>query len=122
MQTSPQVQPGEPLAGGGVWEARIDAGTQVFDRDFAHHYRGPGAQDNSVISGVFYEDRNANIPDGSFDYTPDLDFNGADSFTYEAVDGVSGAKSLATVTLIVAPVNDAPDANTDAVVATCSFA
>jgi VCBS repeat-containing protein len=44
--------------------------------------------------------------DGSFTYTPDADFNGADSFTYEAFDGA--ASSPATVTITVDPVNDAP--------------
>jgi len=45
--------------------------------------------------------------DGSFDYTPDPDFNGSDSFSYKANDG-SNDSSLATVTITIAPVNDAP--------------
>ena len=44
--------------------------------------------------------------DGTFTYTPDSDFNGSDSFTYEAYDGV--AATTATVTITVTPVNDAP--------------
>ncbi|HEX2550104.1 MAG TPA: Ig-like domain-containing protein, partial [Nocardioidaceae bacterium] len=44
--------------------------------------------------------------DGSFTYTPDADFNGTDSFTYEAFDGAASAQ--ATVTITVDPVNDAP--------------
>jgi len=44
--------------------------------------------------------------DGSFTYTPDPDFNGQDSFTYEAFDGAASAQ--ATVTITVDPVNDAP--------------
>jgi VCBS repeat-containing protein len=43
---------------------------------------------------------------GSFTYTPDADFNGTDSFTYEAFDGAASAQ--ATVTITVTPVNDAP--------------
>ncbi|MBW2415979.1 MAG: cadherin domain-containing protein, partial [Deltaproteobacteria bacterium] len=46
-------------------------------------------------------------PDGSFVYTPDPDFAGTDSFTYELTDG-SGTSNVATVTLTVNPVNDAP--------------
>ena len=43
---------------------------------------------------------------GSFDYTPDANFNGADSFTYRANDGF-GDGNLATVSLTVHSVNDA---------------
>ena len=45
--------------------------------------------------------------DGSFAYTPSANFNGADSFTYRANDGVSNSNT-ATVTITVSPVNDAP--------------
>ncbi|HEU4699437.1 MAG TPA: Ig-like domain-containing protein, partial [Gemmatimonadales bacterium] len=37
-------------------------------------------------------------PDGSFIYTPDQDYSGADSFTYRASDG-SLASAPATVTI-----------------------
>jgi VCBS repeat-containing protein len=43
---------------------------------------------------------------GSFTYTPDADFNGTDTFTYEAFDGA--ASSTATVTITITPVNDVP--------------
>ncbi len=43
---------------------------------------------------------------GAFTYTPDLDFNGLDSFTYTVSDGT--ATATATVTITVNPVNDAP--------------
>ncbi|MEL7207866.1 MAG: Ig-like domain-containing protein, partial [Actinomycetota bacterium] len=45
--------------------------------------------------------------DGSFQYTPDPDENGLDSFTYEVDDG-TGRSDQATVTLTVAAVNDRP--------------
>jgi Bacterial Ig domain/Bacterial Ig-like domain (group 1) len=45
---------------------------------------------------------------GSFTYTPDPDFNGADQFTYRANDG-SANSGTATVTLTVNPVNDDPE-------------
>ncbi|MFQ6026036.1 MAG: LamG-like jellyroll fold domain-containing protein [Dehalococcoidia bacterium] len=52
---------------------------------------------------------------GSFTYTPDADFSGSDSFTYQANDG--GANSyLATVGLTVNPINDAPVAHDQDVV------
>ena len=41
-------------------------------------------------------------------YAPSADYNGADSFTYIASDGFDNAADSATVTLDIAPVNDAP--------------
>jgi VCBS repeat-containing protein len=46
-------------------------------------------------------------PDGSFTYTPAADYNGTDSFTYEASDG-SLSSNPTTVTIAVAAANDAP--------------
>lgn len=46
-------------------------------------------------------------PDGSFTYTPKLDFNGNDSFTYRATDGALNS-NVATVIITVKPVNDPP--------------
>jgi FtsP/CotA-like multicopper oxidase with cupredoxin domain len=52
---------------------------------------------------------------GSFTYTPTGDFNGIDSFTYQANDGLSGPNSnLATVTITVNALNDGPTAVADA--------
>jgi VCBS repeat-containing protein len=50
--------------------------------------------------------------DGGFIYTPNLNFNGVDTFTYRATDGASNSNP-ATVTITVTPVNDAPVANND---------
>jgi VCBS repeat-containing protein len=44
---------------------------------------------------------------GSFDYTPFLNFNGTDSFTYRPNDGTASGDPV-TVTINVTPVNDAP--------------
>ncbi len=49
--------------------------------------------------------------DGSFTYTPTLNFNGLDTFMYVASDGT--LTDTATVTITVTPVNDAPVANDD---------
>jgi VCBS repeat-containing protein len=46
--------------------------------------------------------------DGSFIYQPNPNFNGSDSFTYKANDGVSDSEDTATVTINIKPVNDAP--------------
>ncbi len=50
--------------------------------------------------------------DGSFSYTPDADYNGPDSFTYKANDGALDS-NVATVSITVNAVNDAPTANND---------
>jgi VCBS repeat-containing protein len=51
--------------------------------------------------------------DGTFTYTPNVNFNGTDSFVYSISDG-SGGTAQATVTLTVNPVNDDPAAMNDA--------
>lgn len=47
------------------------------------------------------------LANGRFTYTPDADFNGQDSFSWRASDG-SASSGLATVTLTVSALNDAP--------------
>lgn len=51
-------------------------------------------------------------PNGSFGYTPNADFNGIDSFTYQANDGVTNS-GIATVTITVTGTNDPPVARDD---------
>jgi VCBS repeat-containing protein len=53
-------------------------------------------------------------PNGTVTYTPGADFNGADVFYYVIDDG-HGRLSLASVTVTINPVNDAPAAGDDAV-------
>ena len=55
--------------------------------------------------------------DGSFTYTPAANYCGADSFTYKANDGDADS-NVATVTLTVTCVNDAPVAANDSYTAT----
>ena len=50
--------------------------------------------------------------DGSFSYTPNANFHGADSFSYHANDGTMDS-NIATVIITVTPVNDAPVAEND---------
>ncbi|MGB8434535.1 MAG: DUF2341 domain-containing protein [Burkholderiales bacterium] len=47
------------------------------------------------------------LPNGTFVYTPDPDFNGIDNFQYRANDGTVDS-NVATVTITVTPVNDPP--------------
>ncbi|HEX3148672.1 MAG TPA: Ig-like domain-containing protein [Gemmataceae bacterium] len=51
--------------------------------------------------------------DGTFTYSPALNFNGTDTFTYRASDG-QAQSAVATATITVAPVNDPPVGNPDA--------
>lgn len=51
-------------------------------------------------------------PDGSFAYLPATNYFGTDAFTYRATDGVI-TSGVATVSLTIAPVNDAPVAVAD---------
>ena len=46
--------------------------------------------------------------DGSYSYTPALNYSGADSFTYTVTDTASGESLTRTVTLIINPVADTP--------------
>ena len=45
--------------------------------------------------------------DGTFTYTPNLNFNGTDAFTVLVSDG-QGGTAVSTITITIAPVNDAP--------------
>ncbi|MBA2282530.1 MAG: tandem-95 repeat protein [Acidimicrobiia bacterium] len=56
-------------------------------------------------------------PGGSCTYTPDADANGTDTFTFDAVDPSGARSNVATATVTITPVNDAPVA-TDQTVAT----
>jgi VCBS repeat-containing protein len=59
-----------------------------------------------VVSGPAHGSLNLNA-DGGFTYTPAANFNGTDTFTYQASDGTAQS-SPATVTITVTAVNDAP--------------
>ncbi|MRX27176.1 cadherin-like domain-containing protein, partial [Kangiella sp. HZ709] len=50
--------------------------------------------------------------DGSYDYSPDANFNGTDSFTYIITDA-DGDTDIATVTITVTAVDDTPTATDD---------
>jgi VCBS repeat-containing protein len=53
-------------------------------------------------------------PDGGFVYTPAVNYNGPDSFTYHANDGAADS-TVVTVSIEVNPINDVPVASADAI-------
>ncbi|MFC1597391.1 tandem-95 repeat protein [Planctomycetota bacterium] len=74
--------------------------------------------DGDALTAVIVTDPSHGVAmtDGAFSrfvkYTPDANFHGTDSFTYKVNDGELDS-NVATVTLIVLPVNDAPVALSD---------
>ena len=65
---------------------------------------GPGRLDRRCWSPEVTNGTLSLDADGSFDYTPDPDFSGLDSFTYRASDGVAGQQ--ATVSINVGAASD----------------
>ena len=58
----------------------------------------------------------SNKGDGTFDYTPNTNFNGSDTFVYEICDGDTPSLcDTAQVTITVSSINDAPVANDDSI-------
>jgi VCBS repeat-containing protein len=64
-----------------------------------------------LVSGPAHGSMTLNA-NGALSYKPAANYNGADSFTYKASDGQAGS-NVATVSLTVTAVNDAPVANDD---------
>jgi VCBS repeat-containing protein len=60
----------------------------------------------AIVAGAQHGQVSINT-DGSFTYTPNLNYNGVDSFTYKVNDGLLDS-NVATVTLSISAVNDAP--------------
>lgn len=113
-------------AAAGVPVAVADAYSVAEDTVLAATVGGaiPGVLDNDLaglggaMTATLVSDVSSGVlllaADGSFTYTPGLDFNGLDSFTYSASD--SGVTSnVTTATITVTPVNDGgPTAMPDA--------
>ncbi|MET3898966.1 T1SS-143 domain-containing protein [Devosia sp. UYZn731] len=64
-----------------------------------------------LVSGPAHGSLTLNA-NGTFTYTPSANYNGPDSFTYQANDGAIST-AVTTVNLTVTPVNDAPTAPVD---------
>ena len=71
-----------------------------------------GSAQAVLVTGPAHAAAFALNPDGSFTYTPALNYHGADSFEYRIVDGTVATDPV-TVDLTVTPVNDPPVAGDD---------
>jgi hypothetical protein len=80
----------------------VNAASGVLDNDTDEDGDGLSAV---LVTGVSDGSLTLN-PNGSFDYTPDADFNGEDSFTYKANDGALDSNTV-TVTITVTPTGGA---------------
>ncbi len=69
-----------------------------------------GAADPStvVVGATTTNGTLTNNADGTFDYVPNADFFGSDTFTYTVTDSEGFASDPATVTIAIDPVNDEP--------------
>jgi len=94
----------------------------ITDEDVILNIAAPGVLindsdlDGDILSAILLTSTsNGTIEqnvDGSFSYTPDINFNGTDSYTYQACDS-SGLCDDAVVSITINPVNDAPNAIDD---------
>ncbi len=97
------------VAEGGSVSTLTDGSTSILGNDIDND---PGDQ---LTAQIVSHPANGVVvlnTDGSFTYTQDGSESSLDSFAYHAFDG-SGAASLASVSIIVIPVNDAPQAQDD---------
>ena len=97
-------------------DGSFDSGTDsVLDNDSDLH--GGAPSEGNPMTAVLVDDvahgTLALASDGTYTYAPDADFNGTDTFTYRAKDSFDDVSALATVTITVTSVNDAPVATGD---------
>ena len=96
-------------------DATTDEDTPVIINVLANDSDADG---DTLSISTFTQGGNGSVidnPDGTFTYTPAADFNGEDSFTYFANDGIADSATAATVTITIDPVNDAPTWDSDPV-------
>jgi len=99
-----------------VAEDGVLSGASVLANDSDLHGGAPGENNTPLTAALVSDVTNGTLtlnPNGTYTYTPDPDFNGTDSFTYQAVDQLGGVSNTATVTITVTSVNDAPVATDD---------
>ena len=104
--------PGAPTASNDAYvvneDASLPAAASVLGNDTDPG--APGGLTAHLVSGPSSAASFTLNADGTFSYTPNANFHGSDSFTYFANDGSDS--NVATVTITVNSVNDAPPAPT----------
>jgi uncharacterized repeat protein (TIGR01451 family) len=116
LTTTVSVANGAPVANNDAYQTNEDTPLTVNAPGVLTNDTDPNGDSLTVASPrPASETSNGSLTlnaDGSFTYTPDANFHGADSFTYKATDG-SLDSNVATVTITITPVNDAPTAADD---------
>ncbi len=96
---------------GSVNEDDVLTGASVLANDSDLHGGAPNENNTPLTVQLVATTSDGTLvlnADGTYTYTPDADFNGTDSFTYQAVDSLGGVSNATTVTITINPINDAP--------------
>ena len=99
-----------------VAEDNVLKGTSVLANDSDAHGGAPSENNTPLTAQLVGDVAHGSLTlnaDGTYTYTPDADYNGTDSFTYQAVDSLGGVSNTGTVTITVTSVNDPPVATDD---------
>ncbi|TXH13654.1 MAG: tandem-95 repeat protein, partial [Gammaproteobacteria bacterium] len=86
-------------------------GASVLANDSDLHGGAPGENNTPLTAVLAVGPSHGSLSlsgSGTYTYTPDSDYFGADSFTYRAQDALGGLSATATVTITVNSVNDEP--------------
>jgi hypothetical protein len=96
--------------------AVVEDGVVIIDVTANDTDADTAAADLTIAGGSISDPANgsAEIVAGGIEYTPTADFNGSDTFTYQASDGSAVSEST-TVTVTITAVNDKPVGTADAV-------
>ena len=111
-----KVENNEPVALGNTISTDEDTAITITAASLLGNDSDVDGQALSVVSVQGAVGGTVNMTGGDITFTPNLNFNGPASFTYTISDGQTPpATSTATVTVNVAPINDAPTAGNLAV-------
>jgi VCBS repeat-containing protein len=96
------------------------SGSSVLSNDSDLHSGAPGENNTPLTAVLDIGPSHGTLSlgsSGTYTYTPDPNYYGADSFTYRAQDSLGGLSSIATVSITITEDNDPPVATDDAIAA-----